>query len=331
MSSFSITYNFGLLEEIKTQALAGDGVESLAGVDFIISKNVDKNKVKIKCMLCLASVSNIGVYRHISSSLHKSSFIKLCFPSTFSYLKELEMKTKDSDETLKLMCESLLKAFTSKICVDIVRKYPEKFIPWQVNDITEKDFNSSTLVLHVRDKIIHVNEKDFPSTKDIINNSIENFMQKSKELMAIVGFGKDEKNKDENYSIANPRKRLRLNSQSMNKPSISQLDYEQMEVAVKIAHEIFSKGLSISAFQLEASVKSYYRLEFEKSPDEVKALDELTLGDVKYLVKYYEELLEPEQYALKSYLVMLKRVDHETFKEIQSDKNCSEILKKIIK
>lgn len=305
-SSFKITANNAMLKEIKEELKKLDNKEiSLAGVDFIVER-----EKKIKCMLCLTygSHSISGVIKHISSSIHKRSYIKTCFPSTFKYLKNMELKL-GGDEFMQIISKSLLMALMSLICTEIARNNPDHFIPWIADKLSEREFNSLAFVNHINDNLLHINEKDFPATKEIVNDTIAKFMDTANEFLKKIGFG-SEKCKEKQASL-------------------SQTEFDRMTVAIKIAHDVFSKGLQMSPSQLEMSVRSYYIFEFQKSMtnEDLETLDDLSVSDIKYLLDNFEELLKSEQEKLVKFLGLLRKTNHAFFNELSAHRKYANFFK----
>lgn len=326
---------------------------SLAGVDFFVQQNLQSKGNKIKCMLCLSYVSSTGVIKHTSSLSHRSNYIRACFPTTFSYLIELEKKSLD-DVDFQIISKSLINALGSMICVEIVRHYPDKFIPWVANNLENKEFNSVALETYINNKINHVNERDFPETKKIINSTIERFMKKSKECLEKIGFGSNEKlevkssgdSREEAHSV--PRKRLKRNfspqvsiveqqqQREIDKPTLTEtemkLEMDRMRVAINIALEVFTKGLTISPAQLEESVSAFYKHEFVKSmsQENTEIFEALTKDDVNLLIENFDHLTESEQKNFAKYLNMLRRINHQIINDLRADKSSCESFIKII-
>lgn len=341
MSSFAIEANHSLLNEIKIVLENYEDKElSLAGVDFFVEQVLRTKGKKIKCMLCLKFVGSTGVIKHLSSPFHRSNYLETCFPSTFKHLIELQEKSLD-DVDLQIISKSLINSLASKICAEIVKLYADKFIPWTANNLRDKEFNSIALVTHIHKKINHVNEADFPETKDLIDSTIEQFMKKSSEFRKISGFGSKKEMQTDVGEQEVPRKRLKrsfqphvnsVESMEVDKPSLSETEMDRMKVAINIALEVFSKGLSISPAQLEESVSAFYKHDFAKSinHENIQLLETLTRDEILLLMDNFDELLESEQNDFAKYLNMLRRIDHKIIHELRADKERSENLIKII-
>lgn len=321
------------MKEVKSALNSPDKNDFTAvGLDFVVQFDNNKN-VKFKCMLCKTYLSRNGIIKHLQSEFHQSQFLNHCFPSTSAYLLKFTKPPNHWDGTLKLISSSFLKSLTTEICKEIGRRHHiDQFYPLMTQRTSEREFNSNAMIKFVVTDMPHVCEIDFPDTKRSIDEAIQRFIVKSKQLLAIADNGTEvieiKEPPKKKAKVDEPKEIMTDKAVTI----VSHTELERMKVAINIAMELVKNGLHISPVQLEESVKSYYKYELQKSmtANEFDSLEILTTDDLKLLIENYESLCKDEQEKLRKYLTMLEKIEDKIYKELKSEASCARDLKSIL-